>query len=202
MPAATTFYLVRHAAYDLLGRVLAGRMRGVSLSETGRQQAEAVADALASRQLAAVISSPQPRALETASPIAARHGLEPQMEQALDEIDFGDWTGMRFDELAARADWRAFNTFRAMALVPGGETMQQAQTRAINAILRLRATFPGQAVVVVSHGDIIKSVIAHVLAVPLDLFRRIEISPASCSMLVLEDEDVRIEAVNLPPSIG
>lgn len=117
-------------------------------------------------------------------------------------IDFGDWTGMRFDELAARADWRAFNTFRAMALVPGGETMQQAQTRAINAILRLRATFPGQAVVVVSHGDIIKSVIAHVLAVPLDLFRRIEISPASCSMLVLEDEDVRIEAVNLPPSIG
>jgi probable phosphoglycerate mutase len=200
MPASTTFYLVRHAAHDLLGHVLAGRMRGVSLSEAGRAQAEAVAATLADRQLAAVISSPQPRALETASPIAARHGLEPKVEPDLDEVDFGDWTGMRFDALAARADWRAFNTFRAMARVPGGETMQQAQTRATSAILRLRAAFAGQAVTVVSHGDIIKSVIAHVLGVPLDLFRRIEISPASRSVLVLEDEDARIEAVNLPLS--
>jgi probable phosphoglycerate mutase len=199
MPA-TRFYLVRHAAHDLLGHVLAGRMRGVSLSAAGRAQADAVAAALADQGLAAVISSPQPRARETASPIAARHRLEPHIEPDLDEVDFGDWTGMRFDALAVRADWRAFNTFRAMAPVPGGETMQQAQMRATGAILRLRDAFPGQALAVVSHGDIIKSVIAHVLGVPLDLFRRIEISPASCSVLVLEDEDARVEAVNLPPS--
>jgi probable phosphoglycerate mutase len=200
MPAPTTFYLVRHAVHDLLGHVLAGRMRGVSLSEAGRAQANAVVGTLAAHRLAAVISSPQLRAMETAAPIAARLGLDVQIDPDVIEIDFGDWTGMRFDALSARADWRAFNAFRAMAPIPDGETMQQAQARAMATILRLRAAFPGSGIAVVSHGDIIKSVIAHVLGVPLDLFRRIEISPASCSVLVLQDEDARIEALNLPPS--
>ena len=99
MSGGTTFHLIRHGDYGLLGRVLAGRTPGHSLSDLGRKQAERVAAALAHRPIAAVVSGPLERARETAAPLAARCGLEVSVDPDLDEIDFGEWTGMAFDAL-------------------------------------------------------------------------------------------------------
>jgi broad specificity phosphatase PhoE len=199
MSSATTFHLVRHGDYPLIGRVLAGRSRGHSLSALGREQAERVAAVLAGRAIAAVAAGPLERARQTAAPIAARCGLAVAVDPDLDEIDFGDWTGMDFDSLHARPDWVSFNVFRSTALVPGGETMLDAQRRGLAAIHRLRSRFPDREVAVVSHGDVIKAIVAHFLAVPLDLFGRIEIAPGSRSIVALDDTDARILGVNLPP---
>lgn len=201
MSGATTFHLVRHASYDLLGHVLAGRSPGHSLNPAGRAEAEALAGALAGRPIAAVVSSPLERARETAGPIAARHGLQPAIEPDLNEIDFGEWTGLPFTALHALPAWRAFNALRSAAPIPGGETMPAAQARAVATILRLWTAHRGSELVVVSHGDVVKAVLAHFLAVPLDLMRRIEIAPASRSVLALYDETVRILAVNLPAEV-
>ncbi|MBV9734531.1 MAG: histidine phosphatase family protein, partial [Acidisphaera sp.] len=114
------------------------------------------------------------------------------------EVDFGDWTGDRFEALHARPEWRAFNRFRSTAPIPGGETMLAAQARAVGAVLRLRAAHPDAELAVVSHADVIKAVLAHFLAAPLDLFSRIEIAPASRSVVVLYDETAAIAGVNLP----
>jgi len=198
MEGATTFHLVRHASYDLLGRVIAGRAPGHSLNPKGRAEADALAVSLAGRPIAAVVSSPLQRARETAAPIAERHGLPVAIEGDLDEIDFGEWTGLPIRDLHASPEWRSFNTFRSTAPIPGGETMVMAQARALAAILRLRSRYPEAEVVVVSHGDVVKALLAHFLAVPLDLMRRIEIGPASRSGLVVEDSDARIIGVNLP----
>jgi broad specificity phosphatase PhoE len=195
----TIFHLVRHAQYDLLGRVLAGRTPGLRLNAAGEAQAQALARALAGRGIAAVLSSPRERARETAAPIASSLGLAVEMDEGFDEVDFGAWTGLRFDELADRADWRAWNLFRSMTSAPGGETMLAVQARAVASVLRLRAAHDDGEVVVVSHGDVVKAVLAHALAVPLDLFRRIEIAPASRSVMVLGCEEPRVTAVNLPP---
>lgn len=202
MSGATTFHLVRHASYSLLGRVLAGRSRGHSLGEVGRAEAEALAAVLAGRRLVAVASSPRERTRETALPIAARHGLDIEIDSDLDEIDFGDWTGIAFERLHADPAWQSFNRFRSTAPIPGGETMLAAQARGLAAILRLLTAHRGGEIVVVSHGDVVKAVLAHFLAMPLDLMRRLEISPASRSVLVLNSADARIEAINLPLPSG
>ncbi len=199
MTGTTTFHLVRHGDYSLLGRVLAGRIGGYSLSEAGLAQAHAVADALAAIPVAAVVSSPLERTRETAAPIAARCGCEVAFDDDLLEIDFGDWTGRSFESLREWEGWAAFTRFRSTAQVPGGESMLAVQTRSIAAVARLRRAYPDGNVVIVSHGDVIKSIVAHFLTIPLDLFRRFDIAPASRSIVAVTDEDARVLAVNMPP---
>jgi broad specificity phosphatase PhoE len=199
LPGGTTLHLVRHAAHGLLGRILAGRMPGVGLSEEGQAQAARLADTLASRPIQAVLSSPLERAQATAAAIAARHGLPVQIDPGLNEIDFGAWTGTAFDDLDGRPDWHAWNRFRSFALTPGGETMVAAQARALAAVARARAAHPDGEAVLVGHSDVLKAVLAHVLGTPLDLLLRIELHPAHRCVLVLFDGDVRVEGINLPP---
>ncbi len=199
MPGTTTFHLVRHGDYSLLGRVLAGRTTGHSLSETGQAQAAAVAETLSAIPLAALVSSPLERTRETAAPIAARCNMAVTIDPDVIEIDFGDWTGRTFDSLRAWPGWSDFTRFRSTAQVPGGESMLAVQARSVAAVVRLRQAHPEGNVVIVSHGDVIKSILAHFLTIPLDMFRRFDIAPASRSIVAVTDEDARVLAVNIPP---
>ena len=196
---AATFHLIRHASYDRLGRALTGREPGHALNAAGQAEAARLATTLQRRKLAAIVSSPIERAQETARIIAAPHGLDVLTEPGLTEIDFGAWTGMTFEELRDAPGWTAFNTFRSTAPIPGGETMLAVQARAVATVTRLAARYPGAELAAVSHGDIIKAILAHALGTPLDLLRRVEIGPASRSVIALEERDVRVLGVNLPP---
>ena len=196
---ATTFHLIRHASYGLLGRVLAGRQPGHALNAAGREEAARLAETLKARTLAAVWSSPIERAQETARIIAAPHKLDVLIEPDLTEVDFGAWTGMTFADLHAQPGWAAFNVFRSTVPTSGGESMLAAQARAVAALVRLAVRYPGAELAAVSHGDIVKAILAHALGTPLDLFRRIEISPASRSVITLEEGGLHVLGVNLPP---
>lgn len=195
---ATTVHLVRHAAHGLLGRVLTGRLPSIPLSPAGQEQAERLAEHFASLPLRGVISSPLERARATAQPIADRHGLDVLVENDFTEIDFGEWTGQEFDALHARPDWQAWNRLRSLALPPGGEGMLQAQSRALAALAHLRRAHPDGDVVVVSHADVLKAILAHVLGIPIDLMQRVELDPASRSSVVFSNDDLRVLSVNLP----
>jgi probable phosphoglycerate mutase len=173
-------------------------MGGVPLSEEGRVQAAALADALAGRPIAAVVSSPLQRARETAFPIAARLGLTVATDPGLDEIDFGSWTGREFAALDGRADWSAWNRFRSTGRCPGGESMLEAQARALACLTRLRSAHPDGEIVLVSHQDVLKAILAHALGLPLDLLHRITLDPARRSVLVLFEQDARVDGMNLP----
>ena len=194
----TVFHLVRHAEHDLLGRVLTGRMPGVPLNGRGRERAHRLARHFAGRAVAAVVSSPMERAQETAAPIAAALGRGVATDAGLDEIDFGDWTGMMLEALQEAPGWPAWNQFRGTAPTPGGETMLEVLGRALRSLARWRETVPDGEVVLVSHGDVLKAVLAHSLGAPLDLIQRIEIGPGSCSVLrVFGDWGMRVEGVNI-----
>ena len=184
MAAATTVILVRHGSHDLLGKVLAGRMAGVSLSAAGRDEAERVAQRLAGEPVAAVYASPLERAQETAEPIAARHGRPVETAPAILEIDFGDWTGRRFDELAADPRWPVWNSERASSRAPGGELMAEAQARIGGALESWRTRHPDRTVVAVSHGDVIKAAVCQVLGLSLDRHDTFAVDPASLTTLV------------------
>ena len=192
-----TIHLIRHAEHGLLGHALAGRQPGVALSDTGRRQAAALAEHYAGQPVRQILTSPVQRAKETAQPIASGLGLVPAIEPAIEEIDFGRWTGAPFAALAGEPDWSAWNSARSLAPTPGGEGMLAAQARAVSALMRQREW--GGTVIAVSHSDVIKAVLAYMLGMPLDLLHRLEVAPASRSILVLGDDFARVDAVNLPP---
>ena len=178
---ATTILLVRHAAHDRVDSTLCGRMPGVTLGGHGQAQARALAARLARDGADAVLTSPVERARQTAAPIAARLGLRAEISTGFEEIDFGAWMGRSFASLDGDPDWLRWNTARGSALPPGGEGMAAVQARAMAEVARLADAFPGGRVVVVSHGDVIRAVLAALLGLPLDGILRFEVAPASVS---------------------
>ena len=192
----TTFHLVRHGSHDRLDRTLCGRMAGVRLGEAGRAEAEAAGARLAGEPLAAVVSSPLERCQETAAAVARAHGLDVEEDEAFIELDFGDWTGLSFPELAQDPRYEPWNSRRSLNRPPGGESLGEAQMRAVRGLEALRARFPDQAVAVVSHSDIIKALGAHVLGLNLDLYHRFEVDPASVTTLVLGDWGAKLLRLN------
>lgn len=108
----------------------------------------------------------------------------------------GEWAGSSFEELGGQAEWRRFNALRSMTRPPGGELMLETQARVVTELECLRRRHPEQVVAVVSHADVIKAAISHLAGAPLDLFHRIEIAPASVSVVGLDENAVRIQRVN------
>jgi broad specificity phosphatase PhoE len=193
----TTFLLVRHAAHDLLGKAVAGRARGVGLNEHGRQQAEDLVGRLRTRAIDAIYCSPQQRALETVAPLVAQRGLPVRIEEAFDEIDFGDWTGLPFERLRADKErWRLWVEQKSIACPPGGEPFARVCDRATAGIERLAQPHPDEAVLIVSHGDIIKAVLASFLGMSLDHLERFEIAPASLSVVMTGPGWSQVKLVN------
>ncbi len=192
----TKFLLIRHATNNTVGKRLAGRMAGVRLNEEGRAQAQKLAERFADLPIAAVYSSPLERAVETAEPIAGRLRLEVVSCEEFIDIEFGDWTNRPFDVLNDDVQFQRFNSFRSCTRIPGGETMLEAQARMIAGLEKLRVRHPKENVAVVSHADLIKAAVAYYAGVHLDLFQRIEISPASLTIIEVSDETARILSVN------
>src|SRR5271168_4488936 len=164
----TTIFFVRHGAHDRLDHILCGRMPGVTLSEMGLAQALLVAERLAREPVAAIYVSPLERARETAEPLAQRLGLSPIVEEDLNEIDFGEWTGAQFEDLRRYPDWEPWNRARGRYRVPGGETMGEAQARVAHWMAAAKAAHPDTAVVAVCHADVIKAAVCHALEMSLD----------------------------------
>lgn len=190
------FLLIRHGVCDGTGRVLSGRAPGVHLSERGREQAARLGERLSGAKLDALYTSPLERARETADAIAARCGLEARLLPELGEVGFGDWTGRALGDLEADAAWGRFNRLRSARRPPGGELLLEVQARALAALLRLADAHDGGRVGLVSHADVIRGVLAHFAGVPLDLALRLDVSPASVSVVALYGEDVRVLRLN------
>src|SRR5688572_22380871 len=118
------FFLVRHAAHEVVDRILCGRTPGVRLGAEGRQQAERVARRLGREPIRAIHTSPLERARETAQPIASRLGMDAEVCEALNEIDVGAWSGKEFAALHEDPRWAFWNGSRGEARAPGGEMMR------------------------------------------------------------------------------
>jgi len=185
MEEVTALLLIRHAANDALrDGWLPGRKPGLHLNAEGRQQALALAERLATVSLAAVCSSPLERALETAEPLAARQGLSVTICPELTEADAGRWTGEQMERLRRRSAWRALWIYPTGSRPPGGESAWEMQVRMVGALEEIRRAFSGKTVAVVSHADPIRVAVAHYLGLPLDLYRRLAVSPASVTTLL------------------
>jgi probable phosphomutase (TIGR03848 family) len=140
--------------------------------------------------VAALVSSPLERCKQTAKAIAVAHPatLRIASDKGLSECDYGDWQGRALKDLAKEPLWKTVQTQPSAAVFPGGESMVTMQSRAVSAVRRHDAAVeaehgPGAVWVAVSHGDIIKSILADALGMHLDLFQRIHVDPASVSII-------------------
>jgi broad specificity phosphatase PhoE len=181
----STIFLVRHAAHDNVGGFLAGRTPGIRLGVEGRAQAQRLGQRMHRERFDAVIASPRERTQETASAIASACGLGVGTDERLDEIDFGEaWTGKTWDALNGDPAWIRWNAERGTARTSGGESMGEVQARAVAALADVASRHSDGAVVIVTHADIIKAVVCHVLDLPLGAVHRFEINPASITPVV------------------
>lgn len=193
----TRLLLVRHAPTPETGKTLYGRSPGHSLSGTGRQMAEDLAQRLSAVRVAAVYSSPLERAMETARPIADSQRRQVYPHEGLLEVDYGDWTGRSLKSLYRLKAWRTVVSNPSRVRFPGGESLVEAQTRAVRACEDLAARHRRQTVAAVTHADLIRGVVSHLLGQPLDLFERIGVAPASVTVIDLPAQgSPRITALN------
>lgn len=186
-----TVILVRHGRTTAnAAGLLAGRADGVRLDDIGAAQANATGLRLAAVPLVGVVSSPLERCRQTAQFILDHQPGVPltPIEDGITECDYGQWQGRTLSELSTEKLWATVQAQPSAVTFPGGESMATMQSRAVEAIRRHDAAFeaehgPGAVWVAVSHGDIIKSVLADALGMHLDLFQRINVGPASVSII-------------------
>jgi probable phosphoglycerate mutase len=200
-----TLLLIRHGqtSWNVEHR-LPGQIPGVELSETGRQQAARLADALTIIPISAIISSPLERARDTARIIAEPHKLDIQFEPDLMDIQLGHWTGQSFDELSKNdAAWKAF--VKDPTIAPEDvETFPQVQERAVAAVERWRKLQSiGAYPAFVAHADVVKLLIAHYTGLEARRAGSFMIDNASVSLVELDPEhSPRVLAISWNPQPG
>ena len=195
----TTVLFVRHGLTRMTGPVLAGHTPELHLDDRGWAQARAVAERLAPLPLAALVSSPLDRCLDTASAVAEGRvvGGQPQevvQEDRFVEVRYGDWTGRELKVLAKEPLWKTVQQHPSAAVFPGGEGLAAVQARAVAGVRDWNARVaaehgPDATYAVFSHGDVIKALVADALGQHLDLFQRISVDP--CSVSVVRYTDTR-----------
>lgn len=186
--------LIRHAKVPAQDRI--GLRREMPLSEEGRAQALALAERMRRYELSAIFSSPLRRTMETAEAIAAAQGIAVTPEASLIEVNPGSWDNRTFAELHEERAWKDYNRFRSGTRIPGGEMMIEVQARVVTFLESISRRFEKRTVAVISHADVIRGVVCHYMGISLDLSLRVEIDPASVSVLEIEDWGARLLGLN------
>lgn len=178
--------LLRHAhSVANEKNLLAGRTTGISLSKTGREQAGDLIARLGATQFDEVATSPLQRCRETIDPWLASAGSKNRVvvDESLSEVDYGQWSGKSLASLRRKAQWKVVQDFPSQMIFPNGESLLEMQGRALSGFYRLNALKGKGPRLLVSHGDVIKSIVAHCLGMHLDQFQRLVVEPASLTII-------------------
>ena len=167
------------------------------LNAEGRSQAERLGRSLyGEARLAAIYSSPMERAVETARYVAEPQSLSVTIEEGVNELDFGDWIGLSFQDLHGRPDWKDYNRRRALHCPPQGESLLDVQGRAWKSLSTIVRNHSDETIAVVTHGDVIRALVILILGMPLDNILRLAISPASVTEIDIDGGGATISYLN------
>jgi broad specificity phosphatase PhoE len=194
--------LVRHGQTD---ENISGRISGqgdASLNASGREQAQLAATVLIPLGVTHLFASPVARARQTAEVLAQHLQLPIEEEADLREVEYGEWEGKFFRDI--RQHPMAHQVFHdpIQAVFPEGESLPAVQQRGVQVLERLRRQHPHGIMALVSHGDVIRTVLAYYLGMPFNDYRRLHVDPGALSVLELFDDWVCIKTINFVPQIG
>jgi probable phosphomutase (TIGR03848 family) len=198
------FLFIRHGETDYNKKMyLPGRLPDVHLNKKGHQQAQAVAERLASVPIKGIYASPLDRTMETAKLLADILKLEITPMAGLLETDSGEWQGQSIKKLRRQKIWQSVQRHPSLFTFPRGESIGECQHRIVQAVESLRMIHaPEDLVACFSHADPIKLAIAYYLGLSLDNFQRLAIDPGSVSVLHITDNGSRLIMLNHNPSFA
>ncbi|HEX2494261.1 MAG TPA: histidine phosphatase family protein [Steroidobacter sp.] len=176
--------------------VLFGRLVDPPLDRRGELEAEALAERFVDCGRLVIETSPRARALQTAVVIAARANRDVRIEAALDEVDFGRWSGLSFATLLQDAEWRRWNEKRGFARTPTGDSMPAVQDRVIAHMRKLHVQYPSAVIALVTHAEIIRAALLYCLEAPLDDYARYLIDPASLTTISMSGDALAVHGVS------
>jgi len=188
--------LVRHGQTDWnVERRIMGP-KPIGLNKAGRAQARALHKGLKDVPIDQICTSPLKRALQTAQIIDKGRDIPIVLEDNLQEIDYGDWIGRTFDEVKPDPRYKAYHTKPTEAVSPGIESVLAVRDRAVRCLEALRGDGALRRVVVVTHADIVKILLAHYLHLNLDEFHQLKVDNGSISVVWFDGSVERVLAVN------
>ena len=197
----TRLLLVRHAEVEESYHKIFGGRIDMNLSERGREQARKLAVFLASRQPDAIYASPMKRVQQTLAPVLATGAPSPTVMSDLREVDFGDWTGLNWEQVS-----RKFNLLThewldhiERGVAPNGESGPKFRKRVEPCLRQILTQHPGQTVAIFCHGGVIRMILSILLEIPLPRTNMFEIDYASVSQIALLPRHAEIELLNLTP---
>jgi phosphoserine phosphatase len=192
-----TAILMRHGetGWNREGRVM-GR-NPVELSEKGRAQVEAAVMVARSLNLDLIVTSPLVRARQTAEIIArGLGGLKVDEDPEIAEVSYGRWEGMTYHDLINDPYYAVYRESPVEYPTPGGETIPLVQARGVAAVRRAVEVHPGRRILLVSHGDIIRTVLCYFLGLELKFFHRVRIDNAALSAIQIAGGFAEVKFMN------
>jgi len=191
----STIYLLRHGHSTANAKsILAGRDASVSLSPRGIEQAQSVMQELEGKNFANIYSSPMPRCLETLQPFVRKSKSKIVKVDGFLEMEYGDWSGKKLLTLSRKKLWNDIQSRPSLVRFPNGESFTEMQSRALESVKE--AAIPGKEILICSHGDVIKAIVAGLLGLHLDNFQRLTIDPASITVIELSADSAQIRKMN------
>ena len=190
--------LIRHAHSTAnAAGVLSGQLPNVHLSKSGQEQAERLAERLGKLTIAQVQVSPMDRCSETLAPWLTKYGkgVTVTLEPNLVEVDYGKWSGKKLATLSRAKLWRKVQGQPSAVTFPDGESLARMQVRAMQTVHDFFAS-DQEMTIMVSHGDVIKAIVASSMGMHLDDFQRIVIDPASITILESNGGAIRLTRLN------
>ncbi len=192
----TKFLLIRHGETDYVDEALAGRIDS-PLNEEGIQQAETIAMVLKHLPIRAIYTSPLIRTQQTAQPLAKLVNLEWKVNTELNQVNFGDWQGLSFEELVQDPNWKLFRENPGSVAIPGGEDSTMVRNRVSKEIIKLSNEYVEDDVIAIfSHGSIIRHTISYFIGLQLNKSNQIQIAPASISTLIVKNGSGKLNHLN------
>jgi len=191
--------LLRHAhSVANEKNLLAGRTPGIALRKTGKDQALQLVNRLGAITFDEIAVSPMQRCRETIDPwLTSSNGKSRVVtDDSISEVDYGSWSGKSLASLRRKSQWKVVQDFPSQMVFPEGESLLEMQGRALSGFYRLNAVKGKGPRLLVSHGDVIKSIVAHCLGMHLDQFQRLVIEPASITIIDTDNGMSRLVRFN------
>jgi broad specificity phosphatase PhoE len=200
-PAPGALWLVRHAEVEeSYHRIFGGRI-DMNLSARGREQAEALARFLHGRKFDAFYASPMKRVRQTIAPLANNGFPRPIVDSALREVDFGDWTGLVWEQVQEKFGVSPYTWLEQIeaGLLPNGESARDLRARLEPCLRLILDRHPGQNVLIACHGGVVRVLLALMLGWPLPQFGSVEIDYASVTRVAYVRGKPQVHLLNFTP---
>ncbi|HKI68678.1 MAG TPA: histidine phosphatase family protein [Verrucomicrobiae bacterium] len=198
---STRILLVRHAEVEARYQGVFGGRIDMNLSPRGHEQALALADYLHQARPDAIYASPMKRVQQTLAPLMGNGVPAPIILGDMREVDFGDWTGLNWEEALAKYRIRAFEWLEHIerGAVPNGESGPALRARVEPCLRQIIRDHAGQNVAVICHGGVIRAALAVLLELPFPRTAAFEIDYASITTVEVEDGRAWLQSLNYQP---